>query len=54
MRRPLIFSALAAALAFCLWREITYALADRLQSPEIRIALAGSVFTFAIAVLIRD
>lgn len=54
MRKGIAFSGLAAALVFCVWRELSHALAGGPHTPVSEMALAGGVFTLAIAVLIRD
>lgn len=54
MRRGIAFSGVAVALAFCLWRELSPVLTGGPHAPASEIALAGGVFTLAIAVLIRD
>ena len=54
MRRGIAFSGLAAALVFCAWRELGQVLAGGPHAPAGEMALAGGVFTLAIAVLIRD
>jgi hypothetical protein len=54
MRKGIAFSGLAAALAFCVWRELSYAFIGGPHAPVSAMALAGGVFTLAIAVFIRD
>jgi hypothetical protein len=54
MRKVIAFVGLAAALAFFAWRQSGLVHVGSPQITAADILLAGSVFTLAIAVLIRD